>query len=464
MPEPNDFDEPIREIVADQKRQWLSGRRVLLESYLPQHPQIGQAEEPLLDLIYHEVRLREWMGEAVAATDYLRRFPQLKDQIEPLFQVHSAMASAFPESTLAFDVDASRAAVLRRIHWPGSTKPLAVLDESLEQYLIHRGVGDDAQQRLGAIFYYREPPAGREPRAEFRLLRETTRTGAAIVYQALERVTHRTIAVKTLLYGPFAAAGAELDARVARLREISHPNLAAVLGSGVHGGLPYVAMEYADCGNLTDRLHFGACDARQASRLARSLAAGLSALSDAGLVHGNLKPNNVLLTAEGVWKLSDMYWTTLLPDVLNLGCIVERPAAGRSLFELARELRGQIGLHPPCGVLRTAVGWRMADVRYLAPEAASEDYAGPSPAEDVYALGAILYELLTGRAAFGGDSQQVIWSRVLSGLAASDVLSMSGAPRNLQDICLACLAKQLADRPSLHELAAVLAACGESPL
>jgi hypothetical protein len=459
MPEPNDFDEPIREIVADQKRQWLSGRRVLLESYLPRHPRIAQSEEPLLDLIYHEVRLRESMDEAVAAADYLRRFPQLKDQIEPLFQVHSAMASAFPESTLAFDVDASRAAVLRRIHWPGSMKPLAVVDESLEQYLIHRGVGDDAQQRLGAIFYYREPPVGREPRAEFRLLREAARSGAAIVYQALERVTHRTIAVKTLLYGPFAAGG-ELDARVARLREISHPHLAAVLGSGEHHGLPYVAMEYADCGSLAERLQIGACDARQTSRLAQSLAAGLSALHDAGLAHGNLKPSNVLLTAEGAWKLSDMYWTTCLPDVLNLGCIVERPAATCSLLELAKELRGQIGLHPPCGVLRTTVGWRMADVRYLAPEAASADYAGPSPAEDIYALGAILYELLAGRAAFGGESLQEIWSRVLSGLAAFDALTASGAPPNLQEICLACLAKQPVDRPSLHDLAAVLAECG----
>jgi serine/threonine-protein kinase len=283
------------------------------------------------------------------------------------------------------------------------------------------------------------------------------------VYQALERVTHRTIAVKALLCGPFASAGAELDERVVRLREISHANLVSVFGSGQHGGLPYVAMEFADCGNLTDRLQFGACDFRQASRLAHSLAAGLSALHDAGLVHGNLKPNNVLLTAEGVWKLSDMHWTSVLPDVLNLGCIVERPAAARSLFELAKELRGQIGLHPPCGLLRTAAGWRMADVRYLAPEAASADYAGPSPAEDVYALGAILYELLTGRGAFGGDSWQEIWSRVLAGFAVSDALTASGVPPDVLEICLSCLAKQPADRPSLGELTAVLGACGESP-
>ena len=460
MPEPNDFDEAIREIVADQKRQWLSGRRVLLESYLPQHPQIAQSDEPLLDLIYHEVRLRESMGEVVAATDFVRRFPRLKDQIEPLFQVHSAMASAFPESTLAFDVDARRAAVLRRIHWPGSSKPLAVVDQSLEQFIVHRDKSDDGQQRLGAIFYYREPPVGREARAEFRLLRETTRTGPAIVYQALERITHRTIAVKLLIYGPLATAAGEIDARVAKLREISHPNLAAVFGSGEHGGLPYVAMEFADCGSLADRLQFGPCDFRQASRLAQSLAAGLSALHDAGLVHGNLKPNNVLLTAEGVWKLSDMYWSTFLSDTLNLGCIVERPTAGCTLLELAKELHGQIGLHPSCALLRTAAGWRIADARYLAPEAATADYAGPSPAEDIYALGAMLYELLTGRAAFGGDTPQAIWSDVLSGLAASDALTMSDAPRNLQKICLACLSKLPADRPSLPELAAVFAECG----
>lgn len=460
MPEPNDFDESIREIVADLKRQWQSGRRILLESYLPQHPEIAASEERLLDLIYHEVRLRELMGEAVSATDYLSRFPQLKDQIEPLFQVHCALASAFPESTLAFSVDASRAAVLRRIHWPGSTKPLAVIDESLEQFIVHRGAGDDVQQPLGAIFYYREPPVGRDSREEFQLLRETARTGLAIVYQALERVSHRTIAVKTLLCGPFAGVRGELESRVARLREISHQNLTAVLGSGECHGLPYVAMEFADCGNLSDRLQSGACDFRQASRLAMSLAAGLSALHEAGLVHGNLKPNNVLLTAEGVWKLSDMYWTTLLPGVLNLGCIVERPAGASSLRALASELRGQIALHPSCALLRTRAGWRAGDVRYLAPEAASPDYSGPSPAEDAYALGAILYELLTGRGAFGGDSLHEIWSRVLSAPAAPEPLARSGAPSNLQEICLACLAKSPADRPSLRELAAVLAAHG----
>ena len=92
MGEPNHIDEPIHLIAADQRRQWLSGRRILLESYLPQHPEIAQSEELLLDLIYHEVRLRELMGEQVSLADYLRRFPQLKAQLEPLFEVHSAMA------------------------------------------------------------------------------------------------------------------------------------------------------------------------------------------------------------------------------------------------------------------------------------------------------------------------------------------------------------------------------------
>jgi serine/threonine protein kinase len=234
--------------------------------------------------------------------------------------------------------------------------------------------------------------------------------------------------------------------------------LIAVLGSGERGGLPYVVMELAEGGSLSDRLQLGSCDFRQAASLALTLASGLSALHDAGLAHGNLKPNNVLLTAEGVWKLSDMHWTTVLPDVANLGCIVDRPAAGLPVLELARKLREQIRIAPHCAFLRTARGWRTGDVRYLAPELASARYAGPAPAEDVYALGAMLYESLAGRPPFSGESPREIWSRVLSTPAAPDVLAASGAPASLQGICLACLAKQPADRPGLRDLTEALAA------
>ena len=459
MGDPNEFDEPIQRIAAEQRREWLRGRRKLLESYLPQYPEIAQAEEPLLDLIYHEVRLRESMGEEVAVGGYLRRFPHLKDQLEPLFEVHSALASAFPESTLAFDFDATRPATPQRVDWPGGNQPLAIVDDSLEQHVMHRGAGDGGRERLGAIFYFREAPAMDDSSNDYRLMKELGSEGQAIVYQAQDRAEQRTIALKTLLNGPYlgSAAWTELQARVDRLRDIRHPNLVAVYGTGDLNGLPYVAMEFAGCCRLADRLQIGRCEARQAAQWTHAMASGLAALHDAGYAHGNLKPSNVLLAADGAWKLSDMSWTTILPDALNLGCIVDRPAVGQSMLEQARGLRGRIRISPHLALLRTSRGWRMGDVRYLAPDAASPDYDGPTPAEDVYALGAILYELLAGKPPFAGESAREIWPRVVGEPVSGVALAAADAPGTIERLCLRCLAKQPAERPGLPEILAILA-------
>lgn len=462
MAEPQGLDQAIRLIAADLKQQWLSGRRTLLESYLPRHPEIAQAEEPLLDLIYHEMRLRELVGEHVAVADYLHRFPQFRDQLETLFEVHSAMASAFPESTLAFDLDASRPAFPQRVNWPGSSQPLAVFDESLDRRVVHGASGESGRERLGAVFYCHRAAGAADSRRDFQLLREAATGGLATVYQALARAPRRTIAVKVLLSGPILGTNAwsALQARVLPLCELNHPHLGAVYGCGELAGLPYVSMEFAECGNLADRLQFGPFEPRQAAKLAGVLVSGLSALHDRGLVHGNMKPNNVLLAADGFWKLSDMSWPLAAPDVLNLACMVQHPAARTPLFELARELRRQIHHAPHLVALRTTLGWRLGDVRYLSPELASPDYQGPAPAEDVYGLGVILYEVLSGRPPFCGDSSPEIWSQVLAEPAAADRLAKAAAPAALQEICLQSLAKRPTDRPGLRELADVLAACG----
>ena len=147
---------------------------------------------------------------------------------------------------------------------------------------------------------------------------------------------------------------------VARLR---HPNIVQVHGAGNHGGRPYFTMEYMDGGSLAQHLEGKPQSAREAATLAATLADAVQAAHQNGIVHRDLKPANILLTAEGVPKIAD--------------------------FGLARHLDG--------GPALTMSGSRMGTPSYMAPEQALGKASEIGPAADIYALGAILYEMLTGR-------------------------------------------------------------------
>jgi WD40 repeat protein len=231
------------------------------------------------------------------------------------------------------------------------------------------------------------------------------RGGMSVVYEARQKSLGRTVALKMLLGGGPAEL-TRLRSEAAALARLSHPHIVQVHEIGESGGRPYLTLEYLRGGTL--KQHCGkSMEPRKAARLLQTLAEAVQAAHREGVVHRDLKPSNVLLTADGVPKISDFG-------------LAQLDAAG--------------------AVTRT--GEVLGTPQYMAPEQADTALGPVTSAADIYALGAILYELLTGRPPFDGPSALEIVRRLL----AEDVLPprrlQPGVPRDLETICLKCLQKE----------------------
>jgi WD40 repeat protein/tetratricopeptide (TPR) repeat protein len=240
-----------------------------------------------------------------------------------------------------------------------------------------------------------------------------------VVYQARQVSLNRLVALKMILAG--GHAGAEHRARfrseaeaVARLQ---HPHIVQIYEVGEQDGRPYFSLELMDGGNLDRRLNGTPQPARQAAQLVETLARATQAAHDRGIVHRDLKPGNVLLTADGTPKITD--------------------------FGLAKHLQSDAA--------QTASGAIMGTPSYMAPEQARGKSREAEPRTDVYALGAILYELLTGRPPFKAATTFDTLMQVISEEPVPPSRLQPTLPRDLETICLKCLEKEPARRYATAE-------------
>jgi serine/threonine-protein kinase len=238
---------------------------------------------------------------------------------------------------------------------------------------------------------------------------ELGRGGMGVVYKARHLRLGRTVALKMLLAGEYA--GPQERARFQREAEavasLRHPNIVQVYDVDDHDGRPYFTMEFVEGGTLADKLAGAPQPARRAAALAATLAEAVQAAHRGGVVHRDLKPGNVLLTGDGTPKVSD--------------------------FGLARRLGGEAGA--------TRSGAPLGTPSYMAPEQAAGRASAIGPATDVYALGAILYELLTGRPPFCGETASETVLQVIHEEPAPPSRLNARVPRDLETICLKCLHK-----------------------
>jgi eukaryotic-like serine/threonine-protein kinase len=248
------------------------------------------------------------------------------------------------------------------------------------------------------------------------------RGGMGVVFKARHLRLDRPVALKMMLAGAYAGPREqdrfqrEAEA-VARLR---HPNVVQIHDVGDSDGRPYFTMEYVEGGSLAQQLAGTPQPARQAAQLAATLAGAVQAAHACGIVHRDLKPGNVLVTADGTPKIAD--------------------------FGVARRLEA--------GAELTQSGVLVGTPSYVAPEQARGQTRAVGPAADTYALGAILYELLTGRPPFRAETAAETLLQVIHQDPAPPSRLNARVPRDLETICLKCLHKAPARRyASARELA-----------
>lgn len=236
--------------------------------------------------------------------------------------------------------------------------------------------------------------------------------GMAEVYLAMDRRLGREVAVKVI-----RDRFAEDERFVARFRRearaaasLSHPNVVAVHDVGAHEGSPFIVMEHIPGHTLAELVRDGgALPSDRAAEIGEAVARALGAAHAAGIVHRDIKPGNVMVTADGRVKVLD--------------------------FGIARALRWTPLTDTPA-VQGTA--------EYMAPEYVRGD--GADPRSDIYSLGAVLYELLTGRPPFTGDSPLQVAYKHLEEAPAQPEAVRPGIPPALSAVVMRCLAKHPGDR------------------
>jgi serine/threonine protein kinase len=264
--------------------------------------------------------------------------------------------------------------------------------------------------------------------ADYETLREVGRGSLGIVYEARHRTSNRRFALKTMRqeYRYGEALRALLRKVTVSVYRLQHPNVVPVYECGEEDGRLYFIMELLPGGSLAQRPRDSEVPVGEAAALVRTLARAIEAVHRQGIIHGNLKPSKVLLTADGVPKIT--------------GFIIDRHERGRgSEADLGQTMAAEPVMGTP---------------RYMAPEQLAGNSAAIGPATDVYALGLILYEHLTGLLPFRSATLWEVMGQVLRDPPQPPGELRADLPPDLGAICLRCLAKRPEQRyPSAGALA-----------
>jgi serine/threonine-protein kinase len=258
------------------------------------------------------------------------------------------------------------------------------------------------------------------------LLTPLGRGGAALVFKARQRKTGRVVALKMVRGGAHAGPRdlARFRAEAQAVARLDHPHIVPLYDVGEQDGWAYFALEVAQGGSLARQLAGRPQAPAQAARLVQSLARAMHYAHERGIVHRDLKPANVLLTGDGVAKVSD--------------------------FGLARRVEPE----PDAKALLTRTGEILGTPSYMAPEQSWGRTSDIGPPADTYALGAILYECLTGRPPFLAATSVDTLLQVRTAVPIPPRRLVPSVPRDLETICLHCLHKEPCRRyPSAAALA-----------
>jgi WD40 repeat protein len=359
------------------------GEWVPAEAYFEAFPTVLDDPEMAIDLVFAEYLLREQLGESPTLLEYEHRFPQFAAPLKLQVELHQAMQE---------EGGCERAAAGNQ-GWaaPSGTQPTG--SEPAPPYRFKEYPSIPGYEVRGVLGW----------------------GGMGMVYRAWQRSLNRMVALKMLHAGAQASPQARARFRVEAeaVARLKHPNIVQIHQVGEHLGYPFLVLELVDGPSLAQSLAGTPQATDRAVGLVETLARAIDSAHRHGVIHRDLTPANILLTADGTPKITD--------------------------FGLAKLVIGG-------GEPHTQTGDLLGTPSYMAPEQAAGRHQDIGAATDVYALGAILYDVLTGRPPFKAESPLETLRQLLTDEPVLPSRLRPKLPRDLETICLKCLRKEPAKR------------------
>jgi serine/threonine protein kinase/tetratricopeptide (TPR) repeat protein len=344
---------------------------------------------------------------------------------------------------------------------PTREKLLAMYPDLAEE-LSSFFADQDQFDQLAAPLRAAAPPASgwwrRLDFGDYEVLDEVARGGMGVVFRARQRSLNRIVALKMLLAGPLAGPAALQRFRMEAeaVATLDHPNIVPIYEVGACGDQPFFSLKYMEGGTLAgNRQQFS--DPRAAARLVATVAGAVHYAHQRAILHRDLKPTNILLDADHRPHVTDFGLAKRVEEPTSAVTFIQEgaPSASVGPFPGWSQLSTHVYATPnqthTDNAYATQTGMIIGTPSYMAPEQASGDKGSITIAADVYGLGAILYELLTGKPPLRGPTPLETLRLLREAQPERPRTLRPGLDRDLETICLKCLEKDPHQRYSSAE-------------
>jgi tRNA A-37 threonylcarbamoyl transferase component Bud32 len=369
---------------TDQAERWRRGDRRPAEEYLDRFSALEEDPDCAVDLIYHEYLLREELSERPALEEYIGRFPQHASALMDQVALHRALRESSDERV----------------------QPAASVSMGMEK---------TQEWPAAAARDLASPAESPATIGKYKIIGQWDRGGQAQVYRAIHPTLDTELVIK-LGHEVRSQDQRARDALIAEgkiLAELNHPHVARIYDLDFYHDRPFLVLEYVRGRNLRQHFQSQRPDPRQAAGLLVKVAHALSVVHERGIVHRDIKPDNLIIDLSGQ------------PRIIDFGL-----ARLRHAWQDEESEAGDIG----------------GTLSFMAPEQARGESDRLDVRTDVFALGGVLYWMLTGHAPYRGhNAQQILASARRRDLDIKS-LEAASAPKRLKAICLKAMAEDPAQR------------------